>query len=179
MKRITVSVDEDIDLFFREFASQKFKFKRGWYSKAVMEAMKLWINQYQLENKGLSGDFQSVGMKTWEKIKEYQSIDTDDICDTLNSITNYFTKDVVYAEQIKYKIEDNLIEIFPKNTQKENIIKLINIKNGKTDFNCPITLTMEAALSDLVGGHYNVISPEFQCYSKNVLNNARAINSKI
>ncbi len=49
MKRITVSVDEDIDLFFRKFASQKFKFERGWYSGAVMEAMELWINQMKSE----------------------------------------------------------------------------------------------------------------------------------
>jgi len=178
MKRITVSVDEDIDLFFRKFASQKFRFKRGWYSKAVMEAMELWINQYKLENNDLSGNFQNVGMETWEKIKGYQSIDTEDICDTINSITNYFTKDIVYAENIKYKIEDNLIEIFPKDTQKENIIKLININDGKTDFNCPIALTIEAALADLVGEHYNVISSEFQNHSKTVLNNVRAINSK-
>lgn len=56
MKRITVSVSEDVDLFFRKFASQKFKFERGWYSEAMEDAMKLWINHVKSENKGLSKD---------------------------------------------------------------------------------------------------------------------------
>ncbi len=50
MKRITVSVNKDIDLLFKKFASQKFKFERGWYSEAVMEAMELWIKQIKSES---------------------------------------------------------------------------------------------------------------------------------
>lgn len=56
MKRITVSVSEDVDLFFRKYASQKFKFERGWYSEAMEEAMKLWINHVKSENNGLSNN---------------------------------------------------------------------------------------------------------------------------
>lgn len=54
MKRITVSVSEDVDLFFRKFASQKFKFEKGWYSEAMEDAMKLWINHVKSENNELS-----------------------------------------------------------------------------------------------------------------------------
>jgi predicted transcriptional regulator len=59
MRRITVSVDENTDLIFREFASRKFKFERGWYSKAVVEAMKLWITQVKSENRYLSNIHES------------------------------------------------------------------------------------------------------------------------
>lgn len=162
MKRITISVDENIDLFFRKFASQKFKFKRGWYSEAVMEAMGMWINQAKLENKDLSENFQSAGVEIWEKVKEYQSIEANDIYDTISAITDYFTKDIVYAEKIKYEVKGDFIEIFPQNTIKKDIIKLINVKNGNANFNCPIILTMEAALADVTGKHYNVISSELQ-----------------
>ena len=54
MKRITVSVSKDVDLFFRKFASQKFKFEKGWYSEAMEDAMKLWINHVKSENNELS-----------------------------------------------------------------------------------------------------------------------------
>lgn len=61
MKRITVSVDKDIDLFFRKFASQKFKFERGWYSEAVMEAMGMWINHAKSENE----EFSKNNLELW------------------------------------------------------------------------------------------------------------------
>ena len=102
MKRITISVDENIDLFFRKFASQKFKFKRGWYSEAVMEAMEMWINQAKLENKDLSENLpQIAGVEIWEKVKEYQSIEANDIYDTISAVTDYFTKDIVYARSLQ------------------------------------------------------------------------------
>lgn len=178
MKRITVSVNENIDLVFKKFASQKFKFKRGWYSEAVMEAMELWINQVKFENKNLSGDFCNTGLELWKIIKDGKT-GTNDISDIIDYITNYFTNDIVYADDIQYKIKDDFIEIFPKNSQKENIIKLINVKNGNASFNCPITLTIEAALADLTGEHFNVTSSEFQTHSRNILNNTLTINSKI
>lgn len=47
-KRVTISVNNDIDLDFRKLASNKMLFKSGWYSKAIEEAMLLWIEN---ENK--------------------------------------------------------------------------------------------------------------------------------
>ncbi|WP_409200741.1 hypothetical protein [Methanobrevibacter sp. DSM 116169] len=43
-KRVTISVKIDTDLEFRKIASTKFFFKSGWYSKAIDEAMNLWID---------------------------------------------------------------------------------------------------------------------------------------
>lgn len=42
-KRVTISINNDIDLNFRRLASSKMLFKTGWYSRAIEEAMLLWI----------------------------------------------------------------------------------------------------------------------------------------
>lgn len=42
-KRVTISVNNDIDMNFRKLASNKLLFKTGWYSRAIEEAMLLWI----------------------------------------------------------------------------------------------------------------------------------------
>lgn len=45
MKRVTITVNTDVDLEFRKLASSKMLFKTGWYSEAIEEAMQLWINK--------------------------------------------------------------------------------------------------------------------------------------
>ncbi len=42
-KRVTISVNNDLDINFRKLASSKMLFVNGWYSKAIEEAMLLWI----------------------------------------------------------------------------------------------------------------------------------------
>lgn len=42
-KKSTVVVDNDVDLMFRKLAASKFNFCRGWYSKAINEAILDWI----------------------------------------------------------------------------------------------------------------------------------------
>ena len=46
-KRVTININNDVDLDFRRLASNKMRFSTGWYSKAIEEAMILWI-----ENEG-------------------------------------------------------------------------------------------------------------------------------
>jgi len=46
-KKITVMVDSDLDFEFRKIASNKFKFKRGWYTKAINEAINQWVIKYR------------------------------------------------------------------------------------------------------------------------------------
>lgn len=43
IKRVTISINNDLDMNFRKLASSKLLFTSGWYSKAIEEAMKLWI----------------------------------------------------------------------------------------------------------------------------------------
>ena len=44
-RRVTISINNDIDLNFRKIASNKMLFKTGWYSKAIEEAMLLWMEK--------------------------------------------------------------------------------------------------------------------------------------
>lgn len=45
MKRITISIDSNLDMKFRKKASQKYQFEKGWYSNAVAEAMAYWAEE--------------------------------------------------------------------------------------------------------------------------------------
>jgi len=40
MNRVTISIPSKLDLRFRQFASTECSFKRGWYGKAVINAIK-------------------------------------------------------------------------------------------------------------------------------------------
>ena len=42
-KRVTIVIDKNLDYKFRKMASQKFRFEPKWYSKAMEEAVNLWI----------------------------------------------------------------------------------------------------------------------------------------
>ncbi len=42
-RRVTIIVNNDVDMYFRKLASSKLLFTKGWYSKAIEEAMVLWI----------------------------------------------------------------------------------------------------------------------------------------
>ena len=42
-KRVTIVINKNLDYKFRKIASQKFRFEPKWYSKAIEEAVNLWI----------------------------------------------------------------------------------------------------------------------------------------
>ena len=42
-KRVTRAINKNLDYKFRKMASQKFRFEPKWYSKAMEEAVNLWI----------------------------------------------------------------------------------------------------------------------------------------
>jgi hypothetical protein len=44
-KRVTIVINENLDYKFRKMASQKFRFEPKWYSKAMEEAVNLWIDE--------------------------------------------------------------------------------------------------------------------------------------
>ena len=44
-KRVTIVIDKNLDYKFRKMASQKFRFEPKWYSKAMEEAVNLWIDE--------------------------------------------------------------------------------------------------------------------------------------
>ena len=42
-RRVTIMVNNDLDMYFRKLASSQVVFTKGWYSRAIEEAMMLWI----------------------------------------------------------------------------------------------------------------------------------------
>lgn len=46
-KRVTISINNDLDIYFRKVASSRMLFTAGWYSKAVEEAMMMWIENQE------------------------------------------------------------------------------------------------------------------------------------
>ena len=44
-KRVTIVINKNLDYKFRKIASQKFRFEPKWYSKAIDEAVNLWIDE--------------------------------------------------------------------------------------------------------------------------------------
>ena len=42
-KRVPIVINKNLDYKFRKMASQKFRFEPKWYSKAIEEAVNLWI----------------------------------------------------------------------------------------------------------------------------------------
>ena len=44
-KSVTIVIDKNLDYKFRKMASQKFRFEPKWYSKAMEEAVNLWIDK--------------------------------------------------------------------------------------------------------------------------------------
>ena len=44
-KRVTILINKNLDYKFRKIASQKFRFEPKWYSKAIDEAVNLWIEE--------------------------------------------------------------------------------------------------------------------------------------
>ena len=44
-KRVTIMINKNLDYKFRKMASQKFRFEPRWYSKAMEEAVNLWIEE--------------------------------------------------------------------------------------------------------------------------------------
>lgn len=43
-RKSTIFVECEIDLKFRKIAASKFNFSQGWYTKAVNEAFKEWVD---------------------------------------------------------------------------------------------------------------------------------------
>ena len=44
-KKVTIMINRNLDYKFRKMASQKFRFEPRWYSKAMEEAVNLWIEE--------------------------------------------------------------------------------------------------------------------------------------
>jgi hypothetical protein len=156
MNRVTISIPKNIDLDFRQKAALKFSFRRGWYGKAILEAIELWINQQTRK-------FENIPIETrnylWNKFKENINFDSDDPQLMLESIVDHF-KNLKYAENIRYEMNNNKIIIKKENPFDSYIPYLITRENDSIFLNCPIKAITGAALKELTGEEYDITSSE-------------------
>lgn len=119
MKRVTATVDEDTDLKFKKEASKKFQFERGWYSKAVNEAMEVWLNRkgpdFHIYTQNFSRD---IGSYLWKNLKERTDIGHLEPQEYMDILIEF-----LYGENsaISYEIrDDDIIIYFPDKIEPDN-----------------------------------------------------------
>ncbi len=151
INRVTISVPEDVDLIFRRNAAIKFAFRRGWYGKAILEAMQLWITHQTSKKCDVSDEEKNY---LWNVYKDKIDIDSDDPEQILDTIVEYFENDVKYAEKINYRLNDHKIIIEKENSLESYIPQLVIMKDGSIYLSCIVEAIASAALKDLTGQEY-------------------------
>ena len=95
MKRITISVDSEVDLKFRKKASQKYQFEKGWYSSALEEAMVSWSedqyvkNATQTKNYALKGH---ISQELWKNLNNQLDLNDENLFENYHSIVEHFNQ---------------------------------------------------------------------------------------
>ena len=151
MNRVTISVPEDIDLIFRRNAAIKFAFRRGWYGKAILEAIQLWITHQTSKKSDISDEEKSY---LWNLFKEKIDINSDDPGEILDSVVQYFENDMRYAEKVNYRLNDYKIIVDKEDSLDSYIPQLIIQKEGSVYLNCIVEAVASAALKEITGQEY-------------------------
>ena len=156
MNRVTISVPSDIDLSFRQKAAIKFAFKRGWYGKAIIEAIEFWITHH-------SDKTPEVGEETkdylWNKVKDQIKVKSDEPQQIVESVVDHF-KNLKFAENIRYEMNEDNIFIKKENPLESYAQYLVTRENDSIFLNCPVKATATAALKELTGRDYSIHSNE-------------------
>jgi hypothetical protein len=156
MNRVTISITKDLDLNFRQKAALKFSFRRGWYGKAILEAIELWITQQTKKFEDIPDETSNY---LWNRVKRKINADTDDPQQMVESIVDHF-KNLKYAENIRYEMNNNKIIIKKENPFESYIPYLITRENDSIYLNCPVKAIAGAALKELTGEDYYITSNE-------------------
>jgi len=151
INRVTISVPEDVDLIFRRNAAIKFAFRRGWYGKAILEAMQLWITHQTSKKCDISDEDRDY---LWNIFKEKIDINSDDPEEILDSVVEYFENEVKYAEKINYRLNDHKLLIEKDDSLESYIPQLVIQKDGSIYLSCIVEAIATAALKDLTGKEY-------------------------
>lgn len=110
MKRVTINVDPEVDIKFRKKASQKYQFEKGWYSKAVEDAMKSWASESNKLSTNANDLMNSINPKAWEKLKLELNIDKKDPFENMEDFINYVNTKSDYDLKIKREGDDIMVE---------------------------------------------------------------------
>ena len=112
MKRITITVDSDVDLKFRQKASKKYQFQKGWYSSALAEAMVFWSEDGKVENTSTPKNYalkQHINPELWNDLDNQLDINNENLFENYNSIIEHFNQNK--DRQIKIKRENGNIVV--------------------------------------------------------------------
>ncbi|OEC85988.1 MULTISPECIES: hypothetical protein [Methanobacterium] len=157
LKRATVSIPQDLDYKFKKVASQKFKFEKGWYSKAMIEAMRIWLkynNLIQLKN-GTDSIGRFLGKLIWDEWKQnFQDVDFQTPNEPTNQILNNFSNKSTYVENIDYHINNDDLKIYLKSYAVKD--KPYMVENLLTEYLQPITIITRAGIEEVTGDDYKI-----------------------
>ena len=96
MKRITISVDSDVDLKFRKKASQKYQFEKGWYSSALEEAMVSWSEDQTVKNSSQTKNYilkDHINPELWKNLNNPLDLNDENLFENYHSIVEKFNQD--------------------------------------------------------------------------------------
>ncbi|UTB32534.1 MAG: hypothetical protein NKF70_13775 [Methanobacterium sp. ERen5] len=98
MKRITISIDSELDIKFRKKASQKYQFERGWYSIAVAEAMTYWADGKDQEIANNKSEPNTplkdhLDKDLLNKINSELNLEDDNLFENFESLINHINND--------------------------------------------------------------------------------------
>lgn len=158
-KRTTVSIPADVDFKFKKLASRKFKFEKGWYSKAMVEAMELWLkyNDFMLLKEGTGYVGRFLGMQMWERLKRnsYGDLDIETDNNTFNSILRYFNRDP-HIENINYKLNNKNLKICLNSPKIKECSSEFMVEDLLINYLQPITIITRAGLEEMTGESYKI-----------------------
>jgi len=156
MNRVTISVPSDIDLSFRQKAAIKFAFKRGWYGKAIIEAIEFWIAHHSDKAPEIPDETKDF---LWNKVRDKIKVDSDDPQIIVESVVDHF-KNLKFADNIRYEMNEDKVIIKKENPLESYAPYLVTRENNSILLNCPVKATATAALRELTGRDYNIHSNE-------------------
>ena len=111
MKRITISVDSDVDLKFRKKASQKYQFEKGWYSSALAEAMIFWTEDEHTKDSYKHKNYilkEYINPELWNNLDNQLDLKDENLFENYQGIVEHFNQDKDRKVKIE-RIDDNII----------------------------------------------------------------------
>ena len=96
VKRITISIDSDVDLKFRKKASQKYQFEKGWYSSALAEAMIFWSEDEHVKGVNQPKNYalkEYINSELWKNLDNQLDLDDENLFDNYHNIVEKFNQD--------------------------------------------------------------------------------------
>lgn len=159
--RVTISIPQDIDLDFRKKSAIYFSFERGWYGKAVLEAIKLWITYHSRLKDEIPHETKNY---LWNCFRNEIDVASNDPVDLIDSIVDHF-EHLKYLGDIKYKVDGNNVILKKENSFESYIPLLISFIDDSIFLNCPLESIIDEALTELTGQKYNIISGNTVIYS--------------